>query len=173
MPEYNRLKGSTPSLEFFVNPELAAQATLDAQRILAVDAAIVFADLLPILVPLGFDLDYVPGKGPHIGNPFTGEPRMFPDVAEAAERLDYIGETIRNTLSGLPPDIPLIGFAGAPFTLASYAIEGETSRSFVNTKRLMYCRPEVWHGFLDTLSKTNCRLRENPSGGWGARNTNF
>ena len=153
MPEYNRLKGSTPSLEFFVNSELAAEATLDAQRILAVDAAIVFADLLPILVPLGFDLDYLPGKGPHIRNPFTGPTTEFPDLAEAVEHLDYIGETIRNILSGLAPNIPLIGFAGAPFTLAAYAIEGEASREFVNTKCLMYRQPKVWHEFLDTLAK--------------------
>ena len=151
LPEYRKLKGSTPSLEFFKNPDMAAQAAVDAQRILGTDAAILFADLLPVLEPLGFDLDYIPGSGPHIANPFRGQPFRRFSGAGAEEALGYIRDTVRNTISELPGDIPLIGFAGAPFTLASYAIEGESSKTFAQTKRLMVSKETAWHAFLSDL----------------------
>jgi uroporphyrinogen decarboxylase len=152
MAEYHQVKGTTPSLEFFKNPELAAQATLDAQRILNVDAAILFADLLPILEPMGLSLDYKAGEGPVFANPV----RTSRDVdalitAPAAEATPYIAETVRNVLSGLPPQIALIGFAGAPFTLASYAIEGKGSRNYVFVKKLMYEAPAVWNSLMTKL----------------------
>lgn len=152
MPEYHALKGDTPSLEFFTTPELAARATLDAQRILGVDAAIVFADLLPMLVPMGLELDYKAGVGPVFADPVR--------TARAVERLavppaddgtGYIAETIGRVLGDLPADVPLIGFAGAPFTLASYAIEGRGSRNYRHVKRMMYGAPEVWQGLMDKL----------------------
>jgi uroporphyrinogen decarboxylase len=152
MPEYHQVKGSTPSLAFFKNPELAARATLDAQRILGVDAAIMFADLLPILEPMGLDLDYQPGVGPVFGNPVRS-----PDdvtrlrVAAAADATPYIAETVRNIRSELPPEIALIGFAGAPFTLASYAIEGRGSRNYIFVKKLMYQMPQVWDQLMGKL----------------------
>ncbi|MEM7003132.1 MAG: uroporphyrinogen decarboxylase [Pseudomonadota bacterium] len=152
MPEYHAVKGDMPSLDFFKNPEKAAQATLDAQRILGVDAAIMFADLLPIMEPMGLDLDYVPGKGPVFANPL----RQAKDVASlrvspALEATPYIADTVRNIISGLPADIALIGFAGAPFTLASYAIEGQGSRNYVYVKKMMYSQPELWAQLLDKL----------------------
>lgn len=152
MPEYHQVKGDTPSLEFFKNPELAAQATLDAQRILGVDAAIMFADLLPIMEPMGLELDYVVGKGPIFANPI----RSLNDVeklrvAPAEEATPYIADTVTNILSGLPADIALIGFAGAPFTLASYAIEGQGSRNYVHVKQMMYQAPEAWAALLNKL----------------------
>lgn len=152
MPEYHALKGKTPSLDFFTNAEMAAQATLDAQRILGVDAAIMFADLLPMLVPMGLDLDYIVGSGPKFSNPI----RTAADVhnlrtAPAIEATPYIADTVTNILSGLPSDIALIGFAGAPFTLASYAIEGQGSRNYVHVKKMMYEAPELWHALMDKL----------------------
>jgi len=152
MPEYHALKGDTPSLEFFTTPGLAAQATLDAQRILGVDAAIVFADLLPMLVPMGLSLDYLEGVGPVFANPVASEA----DVAAlkplvAAEDTPWIGETVRTVRAELPADVPLIGFAGAPFTLASYAIEGRGSRNYIRVKRLMYAHPEVWAELMQRL----------------------
>ncbi len=152
MREYHEVKGSTPSLEFFKHPELAARATLDAQRILGVDAAILFADLLPILEPMGLALDYKAGEGPVFANPV----RTARDVdalvtAPAEEVTPYIAQTVRNVLSGLPPEIALIGFAGAPFTLASYAIEGKGSRNYVFVKKLMYQAPEVWARLMTKL----------------------
>ncbi len=153
MPEYHALKGQTPSLDFFTNPEMAAQATLDAQRILGVDAAIMFADLLPMLVPMGLDLDYVPGEGPVFANPIRTEADVLAlRSSTAAEQTPYIAETVRNILSGLPRDIALIGFAGAPFTLASYAIEGRGSRNYVHVKKMMYEAPQLWHQLLTKLT---------------------
>ena len=152
MSEYHQVKGDTPSLDFFKNPELAAQATLDAQRILGVDAAIMFADLLPIMEPMGLSLDYLPGQGPVFANPIrTGVDVDALRVAPAEEATPYIAETVQNIVSGLPKDIALIGFAGAPFTLASYAIEGQGSRNYVHVKKMMYEAPELWHQLLAKL----------------------
>ena len=153
MPEYHEVKGTTPSLDFFKTPELAAKATLDAQRILGVDAAIMFADLLPILEPMGLKLDYIPGVGPNIENPI----RTVADidkiqVVPASESMPYIGEVIRLIRAGLPKDIPLIGFGGAPFTLASYAIEGKGSRNYVFVKQMMYGESDAWHRLMHKIS---------------------
>lgn len=154
MPEYHQVKGDTPSLSFFKTPELAARVTLDAQRILGVDAAILFADLLPILEPLGFYLDYLPGTGPVISNPLREASRVDALApGPARETMPYIGEAVRLILQGLPPDVPLIGFAGAPFTLASYAIEGGSSRSYVHVKQLMYGDTSAWHAFMEIISE--------------------
>ena len=152
MPEYHALKGDTPSLEFFTTPDLAARAALDAQRILGTDAAIMFGDLLPILVPMGLDLDYAPDIGPVIANPL----RSATDVSTLAtpparEGTGYIADTIKQILDGLPRETPLIGFAGAPFTLASYAVEGRSSRHYLHVKRLMYQGPAVWDALMAKL----------------------
>lgn len=154
MPEYHTIKGNLTSLEFFKNPEQAAKVTLEAQRVLGVDAAIVFTDLLPILEPMGFRLDYQPGVGPVFENPVlkTTDVDEIPEVP-ANEGLGYVARTIRNVLADLPSDISLIGFAGAPFTLASYAIEGRSSRDFVKTKSLMYQHEETWHLLMHKLTK--------------------
>lgn len=152
MPEYHQVKGDTPSLEFFKNPELAAQATLDAQRILGVDAAIMFADLLPIMEPMGLELDYKPGTGPVFANPVRSAADVDAlRVALATEATPYIADTVRNIIDGLPRDIALIGFAGAPFTLASYAIEGRGSRNYIHVKKLMYEAPEIWEQLMTKL----------------------
>jgi uroporphyrinogen decarboxylase len=153
MPEYHQVKGDLPSLDFFKNPERAAKATLDAQHILGVDAAIMFADLLPILEPMGLDLEYVVGQGPVFANPI----RSAADVANLAtapaiEHTPYIADTVRCINEGLPNDIALIGFAGAPFTLASYAIEGKGSRNYVYVKKMMYEAPELWHELMTKLT---------------------
>ncbi len=155
MPEYHEVKGKTPSLDFFKTPELAAKATCDAQRILGVDAAIMFADLLPILEPMGLDLDYIPGVGPNISNPI----RTHADIDAIAERpsiatMPYIAEVIRLIRSELPGNIPLIGFGGAPFTLASYAVEGKGSRNYVFVKQMMYGDTAAWHRLMEKM--TNC-----------------
>ena len=152
MPEYHEVKGDMPSLDFFKHPEKAAKATLDAQRILGVDAAIMFADLLPIMEPMGLRLDYLPGQGPVFDNPI----RSAADVAAlvnqpAEEATPYIADTVKNILAELPKDIALIGFAGAPFTLASYAIEGRGSRNYVFMKKMMFESPQLWDQLMDKL----------------------
>ena len=152
MPEYHQVKGDLPSLDFFKNPEKAAQATLDAQRILGVDAAIMFADLLPILEPMGLHLDYLPGEGPVFSNPIRHEQDVAAlRTAPATEATPYIADTVRCINADLPKDIALIGFAGAPFTLASYAIEGRGSRNYVEVKKMMHNRPDLWVRLMDKL----------------------
>ena len=157
MREYHEVKGETPSLDFFKTPHLAAQVTCDAQRILGVDAAILFADLLPILEPMGLRLDYLPGIGPNIDNPV----RTHADidalrVQKSADSMPYIAEAISLIRRELPADIPLIGFGGAPFTLASYAIEGKGSRNYIHVKQLMLSDPGAFHAVMTKM--TDCAI---------------
>ena len=155
MPEYHILKGDTPSLEFFKNPELAAKATLDAQRILGVDAAIMFADLLPVLEPMGLNLEYKPGVGPVFENPLRDKQAIEAlAVVPAEEGCGYVVETLGRILNDLPKEVALIGFAGAPFTLACYAVEGKSSRNYVHVKRLMYDHEVLWQSLMDKLVDT-------------------
>jgi uroporphyrinogen decarboxylase len=152
-PEYRALRERHSMLELIRTPELAAQVTLLPVDAFDVDAAIVFADILPPLVGMGLDLDFVQGDGPRIGNPIS-TPR---DV-------DLLGappadETMPGTLEAIgivrreleARDVPVIGFAGAPFTLASYAIEGGTSRDFTKTKAFMLSEPAAWRRLLGKL----------------------
>jgi uroporphyrinogen decarboxylase len=152
MREYHAVKGTTPSLDFFKTPDLAARVTLDAQRILGVDAAIMFADLLPVLEPMGMQLNYEPGEGPVFANPV----RSAKDVSRLAivpadEGTPYIRQTIAQILDDLPKSAALIGFAGAPFTLASYAIEGRGSRNYTWVKKMMYSAPQLWGVLMTKL----------------------
>jgi uroporphyrinogen decarboxylase len=153
LPEYRAVRSKVSFLELCKRPELAAEVTLTAQQALGVDAAILFADLLPILEPMGFDLEYTPGDGPAIHNPIRthddlSRVKALPNVDD----LGFVFDTVRLVRQQLPPDIPLLGFAGAPFTLASYAIEGGGSRDFSKTKRIMYGCPELWDGLLRRLA---------------------
>jgi uroporphyrinogen decarboxylase len=120
---------------------------------LGVDAAIIFSDLLPILVPMGFDLEFAAGDGPVIHNPVRDceQIKQVQDL-ENPEELDFVYETVRRTRAELPQSIPLIGFAGAPFTLASYAIEGRGSRQYVHTKKLMRSDGGGWDRLMEKLS---------------------
>ncbi len=153
MPEYHEVKGNTPSLEFFKTPDLAAKVTCDAQRILGVDAAILFTDLLPILEPMGLSLDYLPGIGPDISNPVrTNGDIDNLKVTPAADSVYYVRETIQLARRELPADVPLIGFAGAPFTLASYAIEGKSSKSYIFVKQLMYGDEVAWNELMTKVT---------------------
>ena len=155
MPEYHILKGDTPRLEFFKNPELAAKATLDAQRILGVDAAIMFADLLPVLEPMGLNLEYKPGVGPVFENPLRDKQAIEAlAVVPAEEGCGYVVETLGRILNDLPKEVALIGFAGAPFTLACYAVEGKSSRNYAHVKRLMYDHEVLWQSLMDKLVDT-------------------
>ena len=120
------------------------------REILGVDAAIMFADLLPILEPMGLDLDYIPGVGPNISNPIrTNADIDAVTITDSAESMPYIAEVIQLIRAELPADIPLIGFGGAPFTLASYAIEGKGSRNYVFVKQMMYGDSAAWHTLID------------------------
>tara|TARA_B100000676_G_scaffold297350_1_gene338912 strand:+ start:20 stop:1057 length:1038 start_codon:yes stop_codon:yes gene_type:complete len=153
MQEYHDVKGKTPSLTFFKTPHLSAQVTCDAQRILGVDAAILFADLLPVLEPMGLTLDYLPGVGPDIANPVrTNADIDALQVTKAADTQPFIGEAVRLIRQELPADIPLIGFAGAPFTLASYAIEGRGTKTYSELKTMMFGDEGAWFALLDRIT---------------------
>ena len=154
MREYREVRERVGFLELCKTPELAAEVTVTAVERLGVDAAIVFADILLILEPLGLDLEFTKGEGPAINNPVrtAGDVDRLCEV-ENVETLDYVFEAIRLTRRALKPDVPLIGFAGAPFTLASYIIEGSASRNYIHTKRLMYADAAAWHELMNRISR--------------------
>lgn len=153
MPEYRAIREKYSLLEICYQPELAAEVTLQPVRALGVDAAILFADILLPVIPLGLGLEFAKGEGPVIGKPV----RTLGDLAamkpvDAETDLGYVMEAIRILRQELK-GTPLIGFCGAPFTVASYIIEGGSSREFLNTKTMMYSAPEVWRALMDKLSK--------------------
>ncbi len=158
MPEYRRVRSRGTFLELCKNPELCAEVMLTAVGRLGVDAAIIFADLLPILEPMGLALSFSDGEGPSIGNPVR-EPADVDRVRELEDvsSLDFVARTVRLTRAGLPPSIPVIGFAGAPFTLASYVIEGAASRNYLHVKAFMYRDPAAWHELMSRLARSIVR----------------
>jgi len=153
MPEYRRLREQHSILDLCHTPELAAQVTLQPVERLGVDAAILFADILLPFEPLGLGLSFAAGEGPHIANAISrqAEVERLP-VLDPEQDLGYVLEAVRLARAALPADIPLIGFAGAPFTLASYAIEGGSTRTFTRTKTLMYQAPATWNLLLAKLA---------------------
>ncbi len=153
MAEYREVRAKHSFLELCRNPKLCSEVMCTAVDRLGVDAAIIFSDLLPILVPLGFDLEFAKGDGPVIHNPVRDldgvrNIRQLDDPQE----LDFVYETVRQTRADLPDSIPVIGFAGAPFTLASYAIEGGGSRQYLHTKQLMRRDDGGWEMLMEKLS---------------------
>lgn len=152
LPEYMAVRSKVSFIELCKRPELAAEVTLTAREVLGVDAAILFADLLPILEPMGFDLEYQKGEGPVIHNPLleAGQVSRVRAV-ENVNDLGYVFDAVRLIRAQLPGNIPLLGFAGAPFTLASYAIEGGGSKNYVRTKSLMYRDESAWTDLMDKL----------------------
>jgi uroporphyrinogen decarboxylase len=153
MAEYRSLRERYSLLDLCRTPELATEVTLQPVRKIEVDAAILFSDLLLPLEPMGVGFDFIAGEGPAIDQPLRSEA----DLArvkrfEPRERLSYVLDAIREIKRALGGRVPLIGFAGAPFTLASYAIEGGHSSSFAHTKALMYGAPAAWHRFCDLIA---------------------
>ncbi len=153
LPEYRALRERFSLLEICRRPELCAEVTLQPIRRFEMDAAILFADIMHPLVGVGVDLDIVEGTGPVIATPV----RSSAEVAalrplEPEADLPYVLEAVRILARELGGRIPVIGFAGAPFTLASYLVEGRPSRDFLRTKALMYGQPTLWHELLERLS---------------------
>jgi uroporphyrinogen decarboxylase len=153
MAEYRALRRRYSFLELCKNPTAAAEVTLQPVERLAVDGAILFADILLIVEPLGVGLEFAKGEGPVIAKPVRGAA----DVArlgriDVDSALGYVFETVRTVTRALDGRLPLIGFAGAPFTVASYVVEGGPSRDFAHTKRLMYEEPEAWHRLMSVLA---------------------
>lgn len=151
LPEYREIRAKVPFLELCKTPELAAEVTVTAQQVLDVDAAILFADILLIAEPLGFKLTFGEGEGPVIHNPFRGGQDLARvNETDAAYELEYVMRAVRLIRTGLKPHIPLIGFAGAPFTLASYLIEGGGSKDYLKTRAILN-DIKVWDELMKKL----------------------
>lgn len=151
MADYRALRAKFSFLEMVHNPEIAAQVTLLPVKQLGVDAAILFSDILVLLEPMGLKLRFDEGSGPHIENPLNNakclDRLLNPDIPKS---LSYVGQAIRNVLPEL--HIPLLGFSGAPFTLASYMIEGKSSRDLRKTKQWMFEDPKSFHRLLHIIA---------------------
>ncbi|NYI03225.1 uroporphyrinogen decarboxylase [Allostreptomyces psammosilenae] len=151
LPEYRRVRQGIPMLESCMMPDLVTEITLQPVRRHGVDAAVYFSDIVVPLKAVGIDLEIKPGVGPVVAEPV----RTRADLARLRELTEedvpYITEAVRQTVAELG-DVPLIGFAGAPFTLASYLVEGGPSRNHERTKALMYGDPELWRDLLDRLA---------------------
>lgn len=153
MPEYREVRAKTGFLELCHNPQLCAEVTVMAVDLLKVDAAIIFSDILLPLQSLGCGLEFVKGDGPVIHNPVrsAADVEKLPKI-DCGNELSYVLDAVRTARRELPANIPLIGFAGAPFTLASYLIEGGSSRNFEKTKRFMYTERRAWDALMQHLS---------------------
>ena len=153
MPQYRKLRKAHSILDLCHTPELAAAVTLQPVERLGVDAAIIFADILLPFEPLRLGLRFAAGEGPLLDRPIrnASDVERLPSFSIEAE-LGFVLDAIRLARRALPADVPLIGFAGAPFTLASYAIEGGASRTFTKTKQFMYQTPDAWHLLLSKLA---------------------
>lgn len=155
MAEYREVRAKVSFLDLCANPQLCSEVMCTAVQRLGVDAAIIFSDLLPILVPMGMDLEFVKGDGPVIHNPLrTARDIDRVQPLESNDELQFVMDTVTQTRNDLPADMPLIGFAGAPFTLASYMIEGGASRNYALTKKLMYTDQGAWRQLMQHLAES-------------------
>lgn len=153
MAEYRALREKHGMLELCRAPELACEVTLQPIRRFDLDASIIFADILLPLPALGVPFHFAAGEGPVIERPVrTPDDVRGLRTFDPREALGYVLEAIRLTRAALPPHVPLIGFCGAPFTLASYMIEGGGSRSYINAKRMMYGAPDLWAHMMALLA---------------------
>jgi len=155
LPEYRELRKRHDLFSVCRQPELCAEVTLQPVRAHNVDAAVMFADIMLPVIGMGVDVELVENVGPVIAEPVRAiadvERLRVPDPEEA---VPFILEAVRLVRAELPPDKGLVGFAGGPFTVAGYLIEGKPTRDFVQTKRCMYGQPEVWHALMEKLAET-------------------
>jgi uroporphyrinogen decarboxylase len=153
LPEYRRLRGAGSILDAIAQPDLAAEITLQPVRRHGVDAAILYSDIVVPVAAIGFGVDVAPGTGPVVSEPFRTAAdleRLRPLEAEIDTA--HVLETVDIVVRELPPEVPLIGFAGLPFTVASYLVEGRPSRTYGLTKAMMLGEPELWAALLDRLA---------------------
>jgi uroporphyrinogen decarboxylase len=158
MKEYRDVRGKMSFLELCKNPQLCSEVMCTAVARLGVDAAIIFSDLLPILEPMGLHLEFAHGEGPIIHNPIREASEVDRlDELENMDELQFVVDTVKQTRADLAANIPLIGFAGAPFTLASYAVEGGASRNYLHTKTLMFRDEQAWRVLMEKLARSVAR----------------
>lgn len=154
LPEYRAIREKVGFLELCQNPELACEVTLQPIRRFGMDGAILFSDILVPLMPMGFELSFGKDHGPKISNPIrSGKDLQAIRVAQG-EECSYVGETLKLLARALPPQVTLIGFAGAPFTLASYVVEGGSSRQYLEIKKLMYTDPLTFKSLMEKITAT-------------------
>jgi len=164
MEDYRKLRAQHDFLELCKRPDLATEITVTPVDRLGVDAAILFADILLIVEPMGVGLEYPKGDGPVIHRPVrSGKDIDSLNDFDPAQELTFVYDAVRKIRKTLNDKVPLIGFAGAPFTLASYLIEGGGSRNYVHTKKLFYGAPEAWKRLMERLAKViaaylNCQV---------------
>lgn len=148
MAEYQAIRKQHSIVEICKSPELAAEVTMQPIDAFEPDAAIIFADLLLPLEPMGLRFEFMPGEGPVIENPLRDPADVDALSTDNTEDLGYVSEAIRKAVAALDGRVPLIGFTGAPFTLASYMIEGGSSRNYVHAKSMMYGAPDAWAALM-------------------------
>lgn len=157
MKEYRDLRARTPFLDICKNKDRVTEITVNAQEKIGADAAIIFSDILLIVEPFGLGLQYLKGDGPSVGRVQSARDiEVLPDIDPKAS-LSFVMDAIGQTRRALRPDIPLIGFAGAPFTLASYMIEGGPSEDFLATKHLMRGEPELWKKLMAKITRATIK----------------
>jgi uroporphyrinogen decarboxylase len=151
MRQYMEIRRRHSILDICKRPDLAATVTLQPIEVLDVDAAIIFADLLLPIEPMGLKLRFAPGAGPVIENPVRSSGDVDALATTNTDDLGYVGDAIQAVVRSLAGKVPVIGFVGAPFTLASYMIEGGSSRNFVRTKKLMYSDETLWRRLMGKI----------------------
>jgi uroporphyrinogen decarboxylase len=158
LPEYRTMRARLSLLDLCKTPEAAAAVTVLPVEKLGVDAAIIFADILLVTEPMGLGLAFVRGEGPMIHRPLRTpeDVTRLPDI-DPDESVPFVFDSVRLAKRELRGRVPLIGFAGAPFTVASYLIEGGPSREFLETKRLMYTEPQTWRALMEKLARLTSR----------------
>jgi uroporphyrinogen decarboxylase len=155
LPEYRAIRERHSLFEVCRRPELCAEVTLQPVRRHGVDAAVMFADIMLPVIGMGIDVELVDGVGPVVARPIEGLGDVEGlRVPEPEESVPFVLESVRLVRAELDEELAVIGFAGGPFTVAGYLIEGEPTRDFVKTKTCMYAAPEVWHGLMDKLTDT-------------------
>ena len=162
MQEYRDVRKHHTLVEICKQAELAAEVTITAAEKLGVDAAIIFADLLLPLEPMGLDFEFQAGEGPVVHHPVRTAEDVRALRVDRADELSYVARAIQKVAAHFKDRLGVIGFCGAPYTLASYMIEGGGSRNYIETKRLMYCDPASWRLLLDkivTVLEDYCRLQ--------------
>jgi uroporphyrinogen decarboxylase len=152
LPEYRAVRGQGSILDAIKQPELAAEITLQPVRRYGVDAAVLYSDIVVPAHAVGFGIDVAPGTGPVATSPLRSEADLARLRPLDPGDISFVAETVELVARELPGDVPVLAFAGAPFTVASYLIEGRPSRDYRNTKALMHTDDRLWHGLMDRLA---------------------
>lgn len=153
LAEYREIRANYGFLDMCYNPDLAVEVTIQPVDLVGVDAAILFSDILVLFPGMGLDLEFISGRGPVINNPIrSADDANKLGLSDPIKDTGYVMEAIQILRRELVDKVPLIGFAGAPFTLASYAIEGAGTREYMNTKAFMWNQPEAWDTLMNKFT---------------------